>query len=99
MFSYVVAILAALVFLSNPIANYFYPETALVRRNFSPPPKLNESLLAINKPNDTNPQCPPDTYVAHVLKSQPLVIYLENFLSVNDRKHLLDIRFVRCFWS
>jgi hypothetical protein len=94
MFSYIIGGLAVLIFLSNPITNFFYPETSHSRPSLSKPPHLNESLLAINHPNDTFPECLTDSYIAHILKAEPLVIYLENFLSESDRRHLLEIRSV-----
>lgn len=92
MLSYIVGGIAILLFLANPISQIFFPQSSVPRRLARP--QLNESLLAINGPNDTLPECPPSTYTARVLKSQPLVIYLENFLSDDDRKHLLEIRLV-----
>lgn len=93
MFSYVIGGIAVLIFLINPISEFFFPQQANTRRDHSQPPQLNESLLAINPPNFTLPECPPDAYVAHILRSQPLVVYLENFLSQDEREHLLNIRY------
>lgn len=94
MFSYLIGGIAALIFLINPISELFFPQQANARRDLSRPPQLNESLLAINPPNFTLPECPPDAYVAHILRSQPLVVYLENFLSQDEREHLLNIRYI-----
>lgn len=91
MFSYIIGLFAVLLFFSSHISLYIYPQSSPTHRNLSKRPQLNESLLAINKPNDTAPECPPDSYIAHVLNSAPLVIYLENFLSGDERQHLLDI--------
>ena len=95
MLSYIVAIVAALLFFSNPIARYFYGDDwqrSTSIHKHSPRPKLNESLLAIDGPNSTAPDCPADAYVARILRREPLVVYLENFLSDEERKHLQDIR-------
>ena len=59
----------------------------------APRPHLNESLLAIDHANATAPECPPDAYVARVLSREPLVLYLENFLSESERQQLLEIRY------
>lgn len=91
MLSYIVAFVAALLFLANPISQFFYPQTPRIRH--SPRPQLNESLLALDGPNDTAPVCPPDTYAARILSSEPLVVYLEGFLLEEERKHLLEIRY------
>ncbi|KAM5345470.1 hypothetical protein ACJ41O_011332 [Fusarium nematophilum] len=91
MLSYVIGFIAILLLLSNPISDYFYPDRVSRRNVTSPRPKLNESLLAIDAPNATAPGCLPDSYVARVLNREPLVVYLEGFLSDEERKHLLDI--------
>lgn len=102
MFSYIVAIFAALIFLSDPIARYFYPDmgnsssssvtSSSNIRPLSPRPRLNEDLLAIDAANASDPSCPEDSYIAHVLNRAPLVVYLENFLSEDERDYLLETR-------
>ena len=93
MLSYIVALVAGLIFFANPISQLFYPkQPRTAAPNLSPHPRLNESLLAIDGPNATAPECPPDAYVARILSREPLVVYLENFLSDHERKHLLEIR-------
>lgn len=93
MLSYIVALVAAFLFLADPISRYLSPSGRVKHSpNLSPRPRLNESLLAIDGPNATAPECPPDTYVARVLSREPLVVYLENFLSDDERRHLLEIR-------
>ncbi|KAI2630911.1 hypothetical protein GGR54DRAFT_635518 [Hypoxylon sp. NC1633] len=89
MFSYVVAGLAVLLFLYNPAIQYISPQPARLPR--TPRPRINESLLAIDAPNQTEPDCPPDSYSVHILSKAPLVIYIENFLSEEERSHLLEI--------
>lgn len=89
MFAYVVGLLAILLFVANPITQYFLPQSS---RALSPRPQLNESLLAIDGPNATVPNCPADAYGARILSREPLVVYLEGFLSESERKHLLEIR-------
>lgn len=97
MLSYIVALVAALIFLANPISQIFFPRdpSQLQPRRgpdgnrLSPRPKLNESMLAMDAPNATAPACPPDGYNARVLSRAPLVLYLEGFLSEAERAHLL----------
>lgn len=99
MLSYVVALVAAVIFLANPISEIFFPRDPTLRQKTSPAagrrgnprPKLNESMLAIDAPNATVPDCPPDTYVARVLSREPLVVYLEGFLGDDERRHLLEV--------
>lgn len=90
MFSYVVAGIAVFLFAYNPIVQYLSPEPARLPR--TPRPRINESLLAIDVANETAPNCPPDSYSVHILSKAPIVIYIENFLSENERDHLLEIR-------
>lgn len=90
MFSYIVGGFAILIILANPISQFFYPQSQHSRDWTRP--QLNESLLAINAPNDTVPDCAATSFTAHILKSQPLVVYLEKFLSGTDREELLRLR-------
>lgn len=92
MLSYIVALIAAVIFFADPISQLFWPHKPNTR--LSPRPQLNESLLALDGPNDTAPVCPPDTYSARILSVEPLVVYLEGFLNEDERNHLLEIRYV-----
>ncbi|XXH04763.1 protease B nonderepressible form [Hypoxylon texense] len=89
MFSYVVGGLAIFLVAYNPIVQYLSPEPSRLPR--TPRPRINESLLAIDGPNQTAPSCPPDSYSVHILSKAPLVIYIENFLLEEERSHLLEI--------
>ncbi|KAF3063608.1 hypothetical protein GL218_01423 [Daldinia childiae] len=89
MFPYVVAGIAILLFTYNPILQYFSPEPSRLPRTARP--RINESLLAIDAANQTTPDCPPDSYSIHILSKAPIVIYIENFLSSDERSHLLEI--------
>ncbi|EHK17060.1 uncharacterized protein TRIVIDRAFT_112751, partial [Trichoderma virens Gv29-8] len=91
MLAYIVGLLAILLFVSNPITQYFLPQSSRARNSLSPRPQLNESLLAIDGANATVPSCPADAYGARILSREPLVVYLEGFLSESERKHLLEI--------
>ncbi|KAI6757278.1 hypothetical protein HG531_003103 [Fusarium graminearum] len=82
---------AFLVVFSNPIGDFFYPNRAAQVKDASPRPKLNESLLAIDAPNATAPECAPDGYLARIVSREPLIVYLEGFLNQEEREHLLDI--------
>ena len=93
MISYVVALVAILLFFVNPIAQYFSPGRSTARPQ-APRPQLNESLVAIESPNDTALECPQDVYSVHLLSREPLVLYIEDFLSPAEREHLLEIRYI-----
>lgn len=90
MLSYVIGFVAFLVLFSNPISEFLYPDG---RRDAAySRPRLNESLLAMDAPGATVPECEADSYVARILHREPLVVYLEGFLSDEERRHLLEIR-------
>jgi prolyl 4-hydroxylase len=55
---------------------------------------FNESFIAFE---DFNLACPEHAYTTHILSREPLVLYLEGFLSENEIEHLLEIRFVPIF--
>lgn len=93
MFQYIIGFVAFLVVFSNPIGDFFYPNRAAQVKDASPRPKLNESLLAIDAPNATTPECAPDGYLARIVSREPLIVYLEGFLNQEEREHLLDIRY------
>ena len=92
MFSYVVAVLAILLLLYDPLTQYLTAGTEPQRLPRTPRPRINESLLAIDKGNETALDCVPDAYAVHILSKAPLVVYIENFLSLDEREHLLEIR-------
>ncbi|EHK98573.1 putative prolyl 4-hydroxylase subunit alpha-3 [Glarea lozoyensis 74030] len=48
---------------------------------------FNSSFIAL----DEHVSCPPHTYNTFILSHEPLVIYIENFLSPQESKHLIDI--------
>lgn len=90
MLSYIVGFVAFLIFFLNPLSQLLWPQTRLHR---SERPRLNESLLALDSPNQTAPlDCPDDSYVVHVFSRYPLVLYIENFISESERDHLVEIR-------
>ncbi|KAL6871898.1 hypothetical protein J3F83DRAFT_621138 [Trichoderma novae-zelandiae] len=92
MFSYIIGLLAlVLLIVPNPLSQYFLDYRTRSIKSESPRPWLNESLLGIDPPNATLPDCPADAYGVRILRREPLVVYLEGFLSVEEREHLLEI--------
>lgn len=96
MLSYLVGLLACLLFLYNPLSqgisqlfNGISPAAPQIRR--TPRPRVNEDLLALDD-WPANLTCPEDSYSVHLFSKEPLVIYIENFLTVGERSHLLEIR-------
>ncbi|KAF7588169.1 hypothetical protein BBP40_006106 [Aspergillus hancockii] len=49
-------------------------------------PLLNGSILSLD--DGVEVSCPPDTYRVHILRHDPLVIYIEDFLSSEEADHL-----------
>ena len=94
MFTYIIGLLGLLLLIvPNPLTEYFLSQKER-DKYLSPRPQLNESLLAIDAPNATLPDCPADAYGVRILRREPLVVYLEGFLSEEERRHLLEIRCV-----
>ncbi|KAL7818479.1 hypothetical protein V8C26DRAFT_396390 [Trichoderma gracile] len=91
MFTYIIGLLGLLLLIvPNPLTEYLLPQKER-DKSLSPRPQLNESLLAIDAPNATLPDCPADAYGVRILRREPLVVYLEGFLSEEERRHLLEI--------
>jgi hypothetical protein len=97
MFSYIVGLVAVLVLLFDPISQLISSPKAVPQIRRIPRPQLNTELLALEdegNANVTGTACPPDPYSVHIFSREPLVLYIEGFLSAEERAHLLDIRFV-----
>lgn len=92
MFSYIVALAAFVLFFYNPILQYLAPATTPTRIHRTPRPQINEDLLALELDNSTVDGCSADAYAVRVFSLQPLVLYIESFLSAEERAHLLAIR-------
>ncbi|KAK4212409.1 hypothetical protein QBC37DRAFT_425023 [Rhypophila decipiens] len=94
MFSYLVPLLAVALFFYSPIVEILTGRSAppkQIRR--TPLPPINKDLLALEATNrSTGPSsCGTDSYSIHVFSREPLVIYIENFISLEERTHLLEI--------
>lgn len=99
MFSYIVCGLAILLFSYNPIIEFIAPDAAAPKILKTPRPAINESLLALDGADTPPPVCGVDAYSIHILNKAPLVVYVENFVSAVERRHLLNIRWVYRFQS
>lgn len=96
MLSYAVALLACLLlWYNNTTTNNNASTPSSIRR--TPRPRVNESLLALEE-GDASITCGEHggagSYSVHLFSKEPLVMYIENFISHEERAHLLDIRFV-----
>jgi len=95
MFSYVVALIPFFLILYNPIVQLLAPRAAPAIRR-TPRPQLNEDLLALETPAQqlNASQCPPDSFSVHIFAREPLVLYIEDFLSLDERRNLLALRYL-----
>jgi prolyl 4-hydroxylase len=92
MISKLLAFVAFLILFYNPIYELLTPSAPKIRRTARP--QINEDLLALESPRANQTQCAPNSYSVHVFSREPLVLYIENFLTLAEREHLLEIRFV-----
>ncbi|CAL3968600.1 unnamed protein product [Diplocarpon coronariae] len=83
MIGYVAALVPLYLFLYLPVSNILFGTTQ------KPPAgaALNSSLIATNEPL----ACPAHRYNTHILSLEPLIIYIENFLSHDECRHLVKI--------
>jgi prolyl 4-hydroxylase len=87
MIGYIFALLPIYVFLYLPVQHMLsgsHDDIAKFRGT-----AYNASLIASDEPLD----CPAHSYNTFIVSRQPLIIYIENFLSPEESKHLLDIRY------
>ncbi|KAL2064389.1 hypothetical protein VTL71DRAFT_4883 [Oculimacula yallundae] len=85
MFGYIALLVPLFFFVYLPISNVLFGPT--LRPAASITQLFNSSLIATNEPLD----CPSHSYNTHVLSLEPLVIYIEDFLSSDESIHLLRI--------
>ncbi|KAK2625983.1 hypothetical protein QTJ16_004245 [Diplocarpon rosae] len=83
MIGYVAALVPLYVFLYVPLYNIFFGTTQTLPTGAA----LNSSLIATNEPL----LCPAHSYKTHILSLEPLIIYIENFLSPGESRHLIKI--------
>lgn len=86
MIGYIFALLPIYVFLYLPVQHMLSDsrdDSAKFRGT-----AYNASLIASDEPLD----CPAHSYNTLIVSRQPLIIYIENFLTREESKHLLDIR-------
>jgi prolyl 4-hydroxylase len=91
MFPYVVAFFGVLLLFYDPLTRYLTADLEPRRLPRTPRPPINESLVATDDA-DGLLNCAPDAYSIHIVSKAPLVVYIENFLSLEEREHLLEIR-------
>jgi prolyl 4-hydroxylase len=89
MLGYAFALIPIYFFVYLPISQILYGITSKPSdpgiANFN----FNVSSIASDEPLS----CPVHGYNTHILSQEPLVIYIENFLSADESSHLLKIRY------
>jgi prolyl 4-hydroxylase len=89
MLGYALALVPLYFFIYLPVSSMLHgtaqnpSDRDIVNFNF------NVSSIASDEPLS----CPPHSYTTHILSHEPLIIYIENFLSADESAHLLKIRY------
>ena len=86
MIGYFVAIFPLYIFVYLPISNSLFRASDDGSR---PATILNGSFIASDDPLS----CPAHTYNTFILSLDPLMVYIENFVSAEESAHLLAIRY------
>ncbi|KAL3424987.1 2OG-Fe(II)oxygenase family Oxidoreductase [Phlyctema vagabunda] len=90
MLGYFFAIIPLYIFVYLPISNILFgaPQTRqLQNAEFF----LNTSFIATEDAESAALQCTPHAFSTHILNLEPLVIYIEDFLSEEEREHLVNV--------
>ncbi|PWY92344.1 oxidoreductase [Aspergillus heteromorphus CBS 117.55] len=73
----------------QPTTNIFDPDDASIPLDPDTDISLDPEILSL--PDGIIPSCPEDNYRVHLLSKEPLVIYIEDFLSTAEADHLLEM--------
>jgi hypothetical protein len=89
MLGYIFALLPLYVLVYLPLSHILYgsPQHRSKLQSVS----FNSSFIATDEPL----VCPEHNFNTHILSHEPLMIYIEDFLSASESKHLLQIRYSR----
>ncbi|RDW59584.1 hypothetical protein BP6252_12671 [Coleophoma cylindrospora] len=90
MIGYFLALIPLYIVLYQPITNLIYGTPAL-QIQINPEIFLNTSFIAVEDATSRALDCPAHTYQTHILKLEPLIIYIEDFLTVSEQEHLIKI--------
>ncbi|KAI9730290.1 MAG: hypothetical protein M1818_008193 [Claussenomyces sp. TS43310] len=89
-FSYLIALIPAYFFVYLPLSQKYFPDRAGGSRHDTPF-TFSDSFVA-REDGDAMPlSCAPQPYDAHILSREPLVIYIENFLSESEMEHVMEV--------
>lgn len=102
MIGYLLAIIPLYVFVFLPISSHFLEPipNGQVRTRFSSSERssaFDASWVAFESPDFNTSTCSSHKYQTYIISPEPLVIYIENFLSPEESDHLVKEAYVRPF--
>lgn len=92
MIGYIVALLPLYIFVYLPLSSMIFGTSQKPSIQHA---TFNSSLIATDDGDQplSGVSCPSHDYNTFILSREPLIIYVEKFLSSDESKHLLDIRY------
>lgn len=90
MIGYFFAIIPLYVLVYVPLTNILFGGGIKRQLEEASSLQLNSSFIATNDPIS----CPKHSYNTYILSHEPLMVYIEGFLSLNESKHLVRVRCV-----
>jgi prolyl 4-hydroxylase len=92
MIGYFFAIIPLYVLVYVPLSQIIFGSGVKRQLEEESPLELNSSFIATDDPLF----CPSHSYNTYILSHEPLMVYIEGFLSPNESEHLVRVRYV--FW-
>lgn len=89
---YLLVSAAVYIFALSPLLRTYFPSFILVEE--TPQYQTFEKTDSLVIP-DPNVVCEPHGYNIRILSQEPLVVYVENFLSQEEADHLVDVSYVQ----
>lgn len=89
MFNYLLAIIPIYIFVYLPASSYFSGVSPSVHPHFAPV-DFNASWVALESPDFDPKSCATHRYSTYIISHEPLVVYIENFLSSKESEHLVQ---------
>ncbi|TVY28487.1 Prolyl 4-hydroxylase [Lachnellula hyalina] len=88
MLGYIAALLPLCVLVWIPLSNVIFGTPQKQKPSDHQNVLFNSSFIATDEPLS----CPPHNYNTFILSQEPLIIYIENFLTAEESAHLISIR-------
>lgn len=88
MIGYILALLPLYILVWVPISNIIFGTSQQPSDHQNA--VFNSSFVATDEPLS----CPPHNYNTFILSQEPLIVYIENFLSTEESAHLVEIRYL-----